>query len=157
MSEHRAAISWIRKGGDFLKGTFPREHIWTFDGGVTVTASSSPAAVPVPLSNPAGIDPEEAFVAAVSSCHMLTFLYVAYKAGFQIESYDDQAVGVMTKNEKGIPWISAVTLHPKIVYSGEKQPSAEEIEHLHHKAHEHCFIANSIKSEVRVEAADVRD
>jgi organic hydroperoxide reductase OsmC/OhrA len=150
MSEHKAMISWARTGPDFLKGKYSREHTWRFDGGVTVPASPSPSVVPEPYSNPAHVDPEEAFVAAVSSCHMLSFLYVAYKQEFQIDSYEDEAVGIMTKNKRGVPWVSSVTLHPKIAYSGEKRPTPAEVEHLHHLAHEQCFIANSIKTEVKV-------
>ncbi len=105
------------------------------------------------MSNPANVDPEEAFVAAVSSCHMLTFLFLAGKAQFQADSYEDEAVGVMSKNENGVPWVSAITLHPKIVYSGAKQPTADELEALHHKAHEQCFIAASIKTQVTVASA----
>ena len=150
MSEHKATISWKRTSSDFLKGKYSREHTWTFDGGVTVPASSSPSAVPVPYSNPANVDPEEAFVAAVSSCHMLAYLYLAYKEGFQVDSYDDNAVGVMTKNERGVLWVSAVTLHPRISFSGDKRPTAADEERLHHTAHEQCFIANSIKTEVTV-------
>ena len=119
MSEHKATIKWQRTSPDFLKGKYSREHTWTFDGGVTVPASASPSVVPVPFSNPAHVDPEEAFVASISSCHMLTFLFLASKQGFQIDSYEDEAVGVMAKNEKGVPWVSLVTLNPKIVYSGE--------------------------------------
>src|SRR5437762_11987699 len=104
-SEHRARIQWVYSRGDFLKGTYSREHTWTFDGGVTVPASPSPSVVPVPYSNPAYVDPEEAFIAAVSSCHMLTYLYLASKQGFQVDSYRDEAVGEMAKNEKGIPWV----------------------------------------------------
>ncbi len=153
MSEHKATIDWKRSGPDFLKGRYSREHTWTFDGGVTVAASPSPAVVPVPWSNPANVDPEEAFVAAISSCHMLTYLWVASRAGFVVESYRDGAVGVMTKNERGVPWVSLVTLRPEIVYGGEKQPTPAEIGQLHHLAHEQCFIANSIKTEVKVEAS----
>jgi organic hydroperoxide reductase OsmC/OhrA len=102
------------------------------------------------MSNPANVDPEEAFVAAVSSCHMLTFIYLAGKAQFQMDSYEDEAVGVMTKNEKGVPWVSAITLHPKIAWGGGKKPTAAELESLHHKAHEQCFIAASIKTQVSV-------
>ncbi|HXA81435.1 MAG TPA: OsmC family protein [Opitutaceae bacterium] len=150
MSEHKATIRWKCTSPDFLKGKYSREHTWSFDGGLTVPASPAPSSVPVPYSNPASVDPEEAFVASVSSCHMLTFLYLAYKQGFQVDSYDDEAVGVMTKNEKGIPWVSSITLYPKIIYSGEKLPAPADEEQLHHAAHEQCFIANSIKTEVTV-------
>jgi organic hydroperoxide reductase OsmC/OhrA len=150
MADHRATIRWERKDPEFLKGKYSREHTWTFDGGVTVPASPTPAVVPVPWSNPACVDPEEALVASISSCHMLTFLHVASRRGFVVDRYEDEAVGVMTKNEKGIPWVSSVTLHPKITYGGEKQPTPEDIEHLHHEAHEKCFIANSVKTEVTV-------
>jgi organic hydroperoxide reductase OsmC/OhrA len=96
------------------------------------------------------VDPEEAFVAAVSSCHMLTFLYVAAKQGFQVDRYEDEAVGALTKNERGVPWLSLITLNPKIVYSGAKLPTAADEGHLHHLAHEQCYIANSIKAEVKI-------
>jgi organic hydroperoxide reductase OsmC/OhrA len=151
MSEHRATVRWQRSGPDFLKGKYSREHVWSFDGGATVAASSSPGAVPVPWSNPACVDPEEAFVAAISSCHMLTFLWLASKQGFEIDRYEDDAVGMMTKNEQGIPWVSAVTLHPKIVYGENRQPTSAENERLHHLAHEQCFIANSVKTKVTVD------
>ena len=150
MSEYKATIKWQRTGPDFLKGKYSREHTWTFDGGVVVPASPSLSVVPEPWSNPAHVDPEEAFVAAISSCHMLTFLFLAAKQGFQIDSYEDESVGAMTKNEKGIPWVSSVTLNPKIVYSGEKRPAAADEKHLHHLAHEQCFIANSVKTEIVV-------
>jgi organic hydroperoxide reductase OsmC/OhrA len=150
MSEHRAIIKWKRTGSDFLRGKYSREHTWTFDGGATVPASSSPAAVPAPYSNPAHVDPEEAFVAAIASCHMLTYLFLASRQGFQVDGYDDEAVGVMTKNERGVAWVSSVTLSPKISYSGEKLPSPAEEERLHHAAHDQCFIANSIRTEVTV-------
>ena len=153
MSEHKATVRWTLSQGDFLKGTYSREHTWTFDGGITVAASSSPAAVRVPLSNPANVDPEEAFVASLSSCHMLTYLFIASKKGFEVSSYEDEAVGVMTKNEKGIPWVSAVTLHPRIIY-GSKTPTAEEESQMHHAAHEGCFIANSVKTEVTVAGSE---
>jgi organic hydroperoxide reductase OsmC/OhrA len=150
MSEHRAIIKWKRTGSDFLRGKYSREHTWTFDGGVTVPASSSPAAVPAPYSNPAHVDPEEAFVAAIASCHMLTYLFLASRQGFQVDGYDDEAIGVMTKNERGVAWVSSVTLSPKISYSGEKLPSPAEEERLHHAAHDQCFISNSIRTEVTV-------
>lgn len=153
MSEHKATIQWTRTGDEFLKGKFSRAHTWTFDGGLVVPASSAPTAVPVPYSNPANVDPEEAFIASISSCHMLTYLWVAYRGGFIVDSYEDEAVGAMTKNEKGIFWVSLITLHPKITYSGEKVPTAEDIERMHHQAHEYCFIANSVKTEIKVSAA----
>jgi organic hydroperoxide reductase OsmC/OhrA len=150
MSEYKATIKWQRTSSDFLKGRYSREHTWTFDGGVTVPASVSPSVVPVPFSNPAYVDPEEAFVAAISSCHMLTFLHLASKQGFQVDSYEDESVGVMAKNEKGVPWISLVTLNPKIIYSTDKLPTPADENQLHHLAHEQCYIANSIKTEVAV-------
>jgi organic hydroperoxide reductase OsmC/OhrA len=152
MSQHLATIHWTRSGPDFLKGHYSREHTWSFDGGITVPASPSPLVVPVPWSNPANVDPEEAFVASVSSCHMLTFLWLASKEGFVADSYRDESVGVMTKNENGVPWVSTITLRPEIVWSGDKQPAASALERLHHLAHEQCFIANSIKTLVVVEA-----
>ena len=150
MSQHIAIVDWKRSGPDFLKGRYSREHTWTFDGGVRVPASSSPSVVPVPWSNPANVDPEEAFIASLSSCHMLTWLYLAAKAGYEIESYRDEAMGVLTKNEHGVPWVSAVTLNPIIVYAGEKRPDAAENARLHHLAHEQCFIANSVKTVITV-------
>ncbi len=150
MSEHKATIEWKRTSSDFLKGKYSREHSWKFDGGVTVPASSSPSAVPLPSSNPACVDPEEAFVAAVSSCHMLTYLYLAYREGFQIDSYHDDAVGIMSKGENGVPWVSSITLQPRIVYSGDKIPTNADEQRIHHLAHEQCFIANSIKTHVSV-------
>jgi organic hydroperoxide reductase OsmC/OhrA len=151
MSEHRATIRWHGGGGDYLKGRYSREHTWTFDGGLTVPASSSPSVVPPPMSNPAHVDPEEAFVASLSSCHMLTYLYLCQRAGYVVASYDDEAIGVMTKNEQGVPWISTVTLHPRVVYGGDKQPAREDEERLHHAAHEGCFISQSVKTTVDVD------
>ncbi len=153
MSEHQAIISWSRNNADFLKGKYSREHTWSFDGGATVAASASPANVPGPYANAACVDPEEAFVASISSCHMLWFLFLASKQGFDVESYRDAAVGAMTKNENGISWISSVTLNPKIVYTGAKRPSQADEQQLHHLAHEQCFIANSIKTQVSVRSA----
>ncbi len=151
MSEHKATVTWTHSRGEFLKGTFSREHMWTFDGGVTVPASPSPSAVRAPYSNEANVDPEEAYVASISSCHMLTFLYFASRQGVDVTSYEDEAVGVMTKNERGIPWVSTVVLHPRIVYAGAP-PSPEDEERLHHRAHEGCYIANSVKTEITVAA-----
>ena len=150
MSKHRATISWKCTSTEFINGRYSREHTWSFDGGVVVPASPSPSVVPAPWSNAANVDPEEAYVAAVSSCHMLTFLYLAGKEGFHVDSYEDEAIGAMTKNERGTPWVSSVTLQPKIHYSGSRQPNPAEEARLHHEAHEQCFIAQSIKTEVTV-------
>jgi organic hydroperoxide reductase OsmC/OhrA len=150
MSEHRATIEWA--GGatadDFVKLRYTREHRWTFDGGAVVAGSSSPSVVPAPWSNPRAVDPEEAFVAAISSCHMLTFLFVAARAGFAIESYRDEAVGVMSKTPQGVAWVSKVTLSPVIRYAGNRVPDGDELAKLHHDAHAGCFIANSVKTEI---------
>ena len=151
MSNHKATVRWQRTSDEFLKGKYSREHTWEFDGGAVVQASPSPAVVPAPYSNAAHVDPEEAFVASLSSCHMLTFLYLAGRKGFQVDSYADEAVGVITKNERKVPWVSTVTLNPRIVFSGAKLPTRAEQEHLHHESHEQCFIANSVKTEVIVE------
>jgi organic hydroperoxide reductase OsmC/OhrA len=151
MSEHKATIRWTLSGGEFLKGSYSREHTWAFDGGAIVPASSSPSAVKPPYSNAANVDPEEAYVASISSCHMLTFLWVASRKGFEVTSYEDEAVGVLTKNERGIPWVSSVVLHPRIVYAGAR-PSREVEESLHHAAHDGCYIANSVKTEITVAA-----
>lgn len=153
MSDHKALIRWKFAGADFIKGQYSREHEWAFDGGITVAASPSPAVVPAPWSNPANVDPEEAFVASVASCHMLTFLHLASRAKFTIEQYTDHAAGRMTKNERGVPWISNITLRPVIVYGAGGAPDAAQERQLHHHAHEQCFIANSIKTEVVVVSA----
>ena len=150
MSDHTARVSWHFTGDDFLKG-YSREHIWSFDGGQSVLASAAPANVPLPFSNPAGVDPEEAFVASISSCHMLTFLWLAFQQGFEVTSYVDDAVGTMTKDERGVAWVSHVVLRPAILY-GNSAPNLEQAARLHHLAHEQCFIANSVKTEIKVSA-----
>jgi len=150
MAQHKAMIDWNGGSAEFLKGRYSREHTWRFDGGLSVPASSSPAVVPVPWSNIAAIDPEEAFVASLASCHMLTFLHVARLGGFEVTSYQDEAVGHTAPNEKRVPWVATVVLNPKIVYGGDKRPTPEEEAHLHHLAHEQCFIAQSVKTEVKV-------
>ncbi len=150
MSEHRAHISWRHDGGSFAKRQYSREHSWTFDGGVTVPASPSPLVVPLPYSNPANVDPEEAFVAAIASCHMLSFLFVAANTGFEVMSYEDEAVGRMTRNDRGVHWVSQVELAPRIAYGGRTTPTAEQETDLHHRAHESCYIANSVLTEIVV-------
>lgn len=148
---HQATVRWTNSGPDFLKRRYSREHTIHFDGGAVVTGSSSPSVVPLPWSNPAGVDPEETLIAAVASCHMLWFLDVAISAGFQVHSYEDTAEGIMSRNPEGRLWISRITLRPQIAWESEAQPSAEEVARLHHRAHEECFIANSVRSEVVVE------
>ncbi len=148
---YRASLTWSRGGAAFTDQRYSRGHQWSFDGGITVPASSSPLSVKLPYSVAEAVDPEEALVAAVASCHLLTFLYVAAKQGYVVDSYADEAVGEMTKNERGKLWVSKVTLHPAIAFSGAKQPTQEQFDALHHLAHEECFIANSVKSEVVVQ------
>jgi len=155
MSTYTAKISWKNDSPDtFTKNRYTRGHTWTFDGGVEVPASSSPHSVRVPFSVEEAVDPEEALVASASSCHMLTFLWVASKNGFVIESYEDNAVGEMTKNENGVEWMSKITLDPKIEWSADKIPSVEELAEMHHQAHEQCYIANSIKPEIVVKGIE---
>jgi organic hydroperoxide reductase OsmC/OhrA len=148
MSNHTATIRWQNTGPNFLKRCYSREYTIHFDGGAVVHGSPSPLIVPAPWSNASAIDPEEAFIASVASCHMLWFLHVAIDAGFEVATYEDKAVGEMSKNLQGKRWISYVSLHPHIKWLGERQPTASEVEHLHRQAHKECFIANSIKTEV---------
>jgi organic hydroperoxide reductase OsmC/OhrA len=151
MSTYTAKISWKNDSLDtFTKGRYSRGHNWAFDGGIDVPASSSVHAVRLPYSMEEAVDPEEALVAAASSCHMLSFLWVVSQKGFVIESYEDDAIGEMTKNDQGKEWISKITLDPKIVWSGENVPTAEQLAEMHHAAHELCYIANSIKGEIVV-------
>ena len=152
MSTYVATIRWSRSGdGDFAKGQYSRAHEWAFDGGLTVPASPSPHVVPAPWSDQAGVDPEEAFVASLSSCHMLFFVDFARRAGFVVDSYVDEAIGILDKDGDGKIAVTKVTLRPRIAFSGD-QPTAEQIDRLHHRSHEDCFIANSVKTEIRVES-----
>ncbi len=149
--EYLATVSWKREGAVFSDGKYSRAHQWSFDGGITVPASSSPLSVRLPFSRADAVDPEEALVAALSSCHMLTLVYLAQRAGYVVDSYEDNAVGFMTKNERGKLFVSKIALRPRIVFSGAKQPSDAELAELHHHAHEECYIANSILAEVVIE------
>jgi organic hydroperoxide reductase OsmC/OhrA len=152
MSTYTATIRWTRTGdGDFAKGQYSRAHQWSFDGGLTVPASPSPHVVPAPWNDPAGVDPEEAFVASLSSCHMLFFVDFARRAGFVVDSYVDEAEGVLEKRADGKTAMTRVTLRPRVEFSGEKRPGDADIADLHHRAHEACFIANSVNSEVTIE------
>jgi organic hydroperoxide reductase OsmC/OhrA len=148
---YKATVAWNRGDGEFAKGRYSRGHTWSFDGGIAVPASASPQVVPKPYVVEAAVDPEEAFIASLSSCHMLTFLDLARRAGFVVASYEDEAEGVMAKNAAGKYWVSKVTLRPRIAWGGDKQPSQDDLARLHHVAHEECFIANSVKTDVNVE------
>ncbi len=153
--EYRAQVLWTRGDAAFLDNRYSRGHVWRFDGGVEVPASSSPHSVPLPLSRADAVDPEEAFVAALSSCHMLFFLHFAAKAGFIVDRYEDAAVGVMSKNERGKLFVSKVTLNPSVVFTGAKQPTDADLGEMHHRAHEECYVANSVRSEVVIGATRV--
>jgi organic hydroperoxide reductase OsmC/OhrA len=153
MSRHVATIRWRRKPEEpFLDGRYSRAHRWDFDGGAEVSASASPSVVRVPFSDPAGVDPEEALVAALSSCHMLFFLDFAKQAKFVVESYEDEAEGLMEKGADGRVRMTKATLRPLIRFAGGRVPSAAELAAIHHKAHEACYIANSVTTVVTVEA-----
>jgi organic hydroperoxide reductase OsmC/OhrA len=151
MALYTAEISWHRGEQDFLSNRYSRKHLLRFDGGLEVPGSSSPHVVTLPYSDPSALDPEEAFVASLSSCHMLWFLSIAAKKQFCVDSYVDFAEGVMSKNEAGKLAMTMVTLRPRVGFSGVKLPTVEEIGELHHKAHDECFIANSVKTTVRCE------
>lgn len=153
MATHTATIEWQRGCEAFLDNRYSRAHLWSFDGGARVAASSSPHVVRAPLSDPANVDPEEAFVAALSSCHMLWFLSIAAAAGFCVDSYRDEAIGHMTRNENGKQWLSRVELRPRITFSGSPRPEASQIERLHHQAHAECFLANSVRTEISVHSS----
>jgi organic hydroperoxide reductase OsmC/OhrA len=155
MSEYKVAIHWERQDQVFTDKRYSRSHTWVFDGGIEVPASSSPHVVPLPYSNANAVDPEEAFVASLSSCHMLWFLSIAAKRGYCIDSYADDAVGIMEKDQSGRLAMTRVTLRPRAIFSGKPSPSEVELRAMHHQAHEECFIANSVKTDVRCEPVNV--
>ena len=151
MSAYTAIVRWTRDPStDFAKGQYNRAHEWAFDGGAVVPASPSPSVVPAPWNDPKGIDPEEAFVASLSSCHMLFFVDFARRAGFVVDSYVDEAEGLLEKRDDGKMAMTRVTLHPSVEWGGEV-PDEAAIADLHHRAHDACFIANSVKTKVTVE------
>ncbi len=154
MSEYTAVIAWTRNGAPFTDNRYSRAHRWSFDGGVEVPASASPQVVPAPLSVREAVDPEEAFVAALSSCHMLWFLSIAAGRGFVVESYRDEATGVMQKNAEGKLAMTSVTLRPEIVFGGDERPTTVQHAVMHDEAHERCFIASSVRTVVHCEAID---
>ena len=150
--KYNANVQWQRDAGEtFTDQRYSRRHELRFDGGAVVAASSAVSSVPLPWSDPSAIDPEEMLVASIASCHMLWFLSLAAKAGHVVDRYSDAAEGAMTKNAAGKLWVSLVTLRPKVTFAEGHGPTAEALDALHHKAHEECFIANSVKSEVRCE------
>lgn len=151
MSEHTVTITWHRQTADFLDDRYSRAHLWTFDGGLEVAASSSPHVVPVPLSDASAVDPEEAFVASLSSCHMLWFLSIARKRGFVVDSYRDTAVGHLGKDANGKLAITEVILRPEVKFGDDKRADAAQLDSLHHAAHASCFIANSVRTDVKCE------
>ena len=151
MSEYTAKIEWQRGEQDFLSNRYSRKHTLRFDGGVTLMGSSSPSVVPLPMSDASAVDPEEMFVASLSSCHMLWFLSIAAACKFCVDSYVDNACGTMARNAEGKTAMTVVTLKPRVVFSGNDQPNVEQIHALHHKAQAECFIANSVKTDVRCE------
>lgn len=149
MSEHKAQLTWRRGDGGFGYKEYHREHDWAFpESGQLVSASAAPAY----LGKPDCVDPEEAFTASLASCHMLTFLAIASMSGYVIDFYDDEAIGYLEKADDGKPWLSKVVMHPRIVFSGDKQPTTEQIEQMHEKAHHECFLARSVKTEVTWES-----
>lgn len=152
MHQFFATVAWQRDGQDFAGQRYSRGHEWQFDGGLTVPASSSPLSVPLPMSVAANIDPEEALVAATSSCHMLFFLSLAAQRGYVIDDYRDAAVGEMGKNAQGRLAMTRIVLRPRIAFAGTP-PSPEALAALHHDAHERCYIANSLTADVVVQGA----
>lgn len=151
MANHSATILWSRGDQPFLDNRYSRAHRWQFDGGLEIPASSSPSVVPLPMSDANAVDPEEAFIASLSSCHMLWFLSLAVQQGFQVDDYQDQAQGTLARNKQSRLAITDVLLRPRVVFSGDKQPSDTDIHALHHAAHEACFLANSVSCDVRCE------
>lgn len=151
MSTYTAGIRWNRGEQKFTDNRYSRAHTWQFDGGTTVPASASPHVVPLPMSDATAVDPEEAFVASLSSCHLLWFLSLAAKRGYVVDAYADDAVGVMAKNAAGKLAMTKVTLRPLVIFSGAEPPDRAALDALHHAAHEECFIAASVRNEVVIE------
>ncbi len=151
MAEYQAAVIWRRDGAAFIDNRYSRGHRWLFDGGVEVPASSSPHVVPPPMSVAEAVDPEEAFVASLSSCHMLWFLAIAAKRGYTVDSYRDQAVGTMARDATGGLAMTRVTLRPEVRFGGQGPPTKADSIAMHHEAHEQCYIARSVKTDVKCE------
>ena len=148
---YNVKILWKKNLDDaFVDSNYSRSHTWIFDGGIEIPASSSPHVVPLPMSNESAVDPEEAFIAALSSCHMLWFLSIAAEKNYIVESYEDDATGVLRKNGDGKLSMTKVTLKPKVNFSNENAPAREQLDELHRLAHEKCFIANSVKTKIDI-------
>jgi organic hydroperoxide reductase OsmC/OhrA len=145
-----ATIRWTSQDKNFATNRYSRSHTWLFDGGAEIAASSSPDIVPVPMSDATAVDPEEAFVASLSSCHMLWFLSIASKAGFEVQEYVDKAIGEMLRNDAGKMCVAIVTLRPVVTWAGHREPTVDQLRQMHHEAHAECFIANSVKTEIRI-------
>jgi len=152
MHRYTAHVTWSRGDQPFTDQRYSRRHLIRFDGGVELPGSSSPQVVRVPFSDPTAVDPEEAFVASLAACHMLWFLSIAAGRGFCVDHYEDPAEGTMDKGPAGKLWMNVVTLRPQVRFTGERQPTPEEFDAMHHEAHDECFIANSVRTEVRCEA-----
>ena len=153
MAEYKATVLWKRSGAAFTDNRYSRGHVWKFDGGIEVAASSSPQLVPLPMSSAAAVDPEEAFVASLASCHMLWFLSLAARQGFVVNAYEDHPHGTMGHNKAGRDALVRIELRPRIEFEGECSPSPEQVAQLHHDAHDRCMIANSLRAEVIVLAS----
>ncbi|MFW7524493.1 OsmC family protein [Vibrio ostreicida] len=152
MSDYTATIRWLRLPQEvFSDNHYSRGHIWEFDGGITVPASASPHIVPLPYAIADNVDPEEAFIAAISSCHMLTFLGIAAKRRYVIDRYEDKAQGQLAQDSKGRTSVTNVTLRPDIIFSGDRQPDHHQLTKMHDLAHQHCFIANSVTTHITIE------
>ena len=152
MSEHKATVLWERGDQHFLDKKYSRAHVWRFDDGCEVPGSCPPSRlIPVPLAKPDAVDPEEGLIASLSACHMLFFLAFAARDGFRVDAYSDEASGMLGKNERGKTYMERITLRPAVTFSGDKHPTLEQIDQLHHRAHEECFIANTIRSTIAIE------
>jgi organic hydroperoxide reductase OsmC/OhrA len=153
MKAHVVEIDWKRDGSAFTDHKYSRAHVWRFDGGAEVPASSSPDIVRLPFSDPRAVDPEEAYVASLSSCHMLWFLDLVARDGYVVDRYVDHAEGFLTRNDHGKLWLSRVVLAPRVRFSGSKLPTDAIVDDLHHRAHEECFLANAVRTEIVMQAS----
>jgi organic hydroperoxide reductase OsmC/OhrA len=157
MTVHTVEALWQRGAQDFLDQRYSRGHLLRFDGGLAIPGSSSPQVVPVPMSDPTALDPEEAFLSALSSCHLLWFLSIAAGRGFRVDRYFDAASGVLATDEAGRTMMSQVTLRPEVAFSGDTLPTRAQVEQMHEHAHQQCFIANSVKTAVRCEPVHLHE